>query len=262
MRIHWKLMATYALVIATVVLVIDLYVGARTRREQVDHIRENLTSQAHFAGSYTALCLGQGIHPDAIADSIGLLTGFRATLIDQNGKVVGDSEVERAALEGVENHADRPEVREALATGVGSAVRHSATVKVDLLYVALLLPDTSLPVRVVRLAMPLTEIQKIFAQLRNTLLVASLWGLLLSLALCYGAALFISRPIRAMTAVARAMAQGDFSVRAQVPAADELASLARALNELSSQLRSRIEQITEEKSLLEAVLASAPRGSW
>lgn len=36
-------MVTYALVIATVVLVIDLYAGTRTRREEVDRIRQDLT---------------------------------------------------------------------------------------------------------------------------------------------------------------------------------------------------------------------------
>ncbi|OGG54902.1 MAG: hypothetical protein A3F84_27245 [Candidatus Handelsmanbacteria bacterium RIFCSPLOWO2_12_FULL_64_10] len=259
-RIHWKLMVTYALVIAAVILVIDLYAGARTQREEVDRIRRDLTTQARLAAACVALRLGQGGSPDAVADSLGLLTGVRVTLIDRSGTVLGDSGVEGPALPGVENHAGRPEVREALASGVGSDVRRSATVGVDLLYVALLVPEASQAVRVVRLAAPLTDVQKILDQIRDTLLIASLWGLLLSLVLCYGASYVISRPIRTMTSVARDMARGDFSARAYAPSSDELDSLARALNEMSSQLKARIDQITEEKSLLEAVLASATEG--
>ncbi len=259
-RIHWKLMVTYALVIAAVILVIDLYAGARTQREEVDRIRRDLTTQARLAAACVALRLGQGGPPDAVADGLGLLTGVRVTLIDRSGAVIGDSEVEGPALAGVENHAGRPEVVQALADGVGSDVRRSATVGVDLLYVALLAPDSLQAVRVVRLAAPLTDVQKILDQIRNTLLIASLWGLLLSLVLCYGASYVISRPIRAMTSVARDMARGDFSARAYAPSSDELDSLARALNEMSSQLKARIDQITEEKSLLEAVLASATEG--
>jgi two-component system phosphate regulon sensor histidine kinase PhoR len=253
-------MGTYALVIAAVILVIDLYAGARTQREEVDRIRRDLTTRARLAAAHAVLRLGQGGPPDAVADSLGLLSGVRVTLIDRSGAVIGDSEVEGSALAGVENHAGRPEVREALAGGVGSAVRRSATVGVDLLYVALLAPDTLQAVRVVRLAAPLTDVQKVLDQIHNTLLIASLWGLLLSLVLCYGASYVISRPIRAMTSVARDMAGGDFSARAHAPSSDELDSLARALNEMSAQLKARIEQITEEKSLLEAVLASATEG--
>lgn len=182
------------------------------------------------------------------------------TLIDGAGAVLGDSEVEVPALPRLENHGDRPEVREALATGVGSAVRHSATTGVDLLYVAVTAPEGSFPVRVVRLAMSLMQIQQALDQTRDTLLVASLWGVLVSCILCYGASYVISRPIRTMTSVARSMARGDFSARAYAPSSDELDSLARALNEMSSQLKDRIDQITEEKSLLEAVLASATEG--
>ena len=259
-RIHWKLMVTYALVIATVIGVVDLYTGIRTRHEQVERIRGDLERQARLAAVFAEGRLGAGSHPDAVADSIGALLGVRATLIDRTGTVIGDSEVDRKALAGVENHAGRPEVVQALASGVGSAIRHSATIGVDMLYVALSVPDTALPIRVMRLAAPLTHIQVLFDQTRRTLLLASLWGLLVSLVLCYGASYVISRPIRTMTAVARAMAQGDFSARAFAPSSDELASLARALNEMAAQHKERMDQIIEEKSLLEAVLASATEG--
>src|SRR5207245_11432691 len=54
-------------------------------------------------------------------------TGARVTLIALDGLVLGDSEVPVAELPRVENHRDRPEVRAALAGGVGRDVRTSAS---------------------------------------------------------------------------------------------------------------------------------------
>ena len=60
-------------------------------------------------------------------------TGVRITVIAPDGRVLYESN--RSPV-GMENHAARPEILEAKAQGWGEAVRHSATLGVDLLYVA------------------------------------------------------------------------------------------------------------------------------
>ncbi len=60
-------------------------------------------------------------------------TGVRITVIAPDGRVLYESN--RSPV-GMENHAGRPEIRKAKAEGWGEAVRHSATLGVDLLYVA------------------------------------------------------------------------------------------------------------------------------
>ncbi|MCX5757562.1 MAG: PAS domain-containing sensor histidine kinase, partial [Candidatus Hydrogenedentes bacterium] len=51
----------------------------------------------------------------------GKRSGVRVTLVLPSGKVVGDSEEDPAQMD---NHADRPEIKTALAGGVGRATRH------------------------------------------------------------------------------------------------------------------------------------------
>ena len=67
----------------------------------------------------------------------GQETGHRITVIDRSGRVRADSDFPPGPLPAtIENHAARAEVRQALAGGSGSAVRHSTTVGRDLIYLA------------------------------------------------------------------------------------------------------------------------------
>jgi two-component system phosphate regulon sensor histidine kinase PhoR len=61
-------------------------------------------------------------------------TDLRLTVIAWDGKVLCDSEHDPSAME---NHANRPEVRDALAQGFGKSERHSATLNRDMLYSAI-----------------------------------------------------------------------------------------------------------------------------
>ena len=63
---------------------------------------------------------------------------FRVTWIDTDGTVLFDTQVDQSAME---NHADREEIREAFATGSGSAVRNSSTLTEQTYYEAQRLTD-------------------------------------------------------------------------------------------------------------------------
>lgn len=64
--------------------------------------------------------------------------GTRVTLISPKGKVLYDTEQDEYTFQ---NHRNRPEVRQALATGYGQNVRRSTTIGQDLYYVARRLDD-------------------------------------------------------------------------------------------------------------------------
>ena len=63
---------------------------------------------------------------------------FRVTWIDTDGTVLFDTQVDQTVME---NHADREEIREAFATGFGSAVRNSSTLTEQTYYEAQRLQD-------------------------------------------------------------------------------------------------------------------------
>ena len=67
-------------------------------------------------------------------------TGMRITLIDENGKVLVESELD-PQMHRIESHADREEVVQAREEGVGVSQRLSATVHKEMMYLALRNPD-------------------------------------------------------------------------------------------------------------------------
>ena len=262
MRLHWKLMVTYVLVVLVVLVCVQWYLDRNLRNFLVDHIADNLARDSRLASE-----TWQRMQPsldveafDAQADLMGNRLALRLTLIDADGVVVGDSQVPTAALPGLDNHADRPEVKAARAGGVGRSMRFSNTLKTDMLYVARLVPgDDRL---VLRLAMPLDEVESVQDHVRDAVWLASLLGLAVAIVLAYGASRFESRPVVEMTRSAREMATGEYGghIPGTALAARELHDLARALRDMYSQIQDRVLQLSTEKTRLETILDSVSEG--
>lgn len=187
---------------------------------------------------------------DLFADQFGEASGTRITVIATDGTVAGDSEIPLSELENVGDHADRPEVAEALAEGVGIATRHSETLDQVMLYVAARLDDGQ---GVVRAAMPLTSVSEAVMELRRTLLWAGIVALavtLLASALVSHAA---SRVLRAVVDHTRAVTQGDTG-RMDVSSRDELGMLAGSINQLADDLQAAVSGLASERDRLQAIL--------
>ena len=78
----------------------------------------------------------------------------RATLLDATGRVLQDSAVSPDRIATVENHLDRPEIRQARAAGAGFDRRRSATVVERFVYVARRIGPSTAPTGYLRLAVP------------------------------------------------------------------------------------------------------------
>jgi two-component system phosphate regulon sensor histidine kinase PhoR len=176
-----------------------------------------------------------------------------------DGKVVGDSELDDEGLRRIENHAGRPEIREAIEKGFGTSKRFSYTIKKYLLYAAVPFGGER-PLGTLRFAIPLTQVDLLEGRVQKIVLFALAIVFLLSLGFTYFIAALISRPLREMADVAQAMAKGDFSRKPSVTSSDELGELARAITFMSDEIKAMIERIRREGEKLDAVLSSMSEG--
>src|SRR4029078_4756326 len=86
---------------------------------------------------------------DGEADTLGHILGARVTFIAADGRGVRDSHLTPEQIRTVENHGERPEIVEARRQGFGAAQRHSATIRSDMMYVAIPVRDPRLPARAI-----------------------------------------------------------------------------------------------------------------
>ncbi len=198
---------------------------------------------------------------DAEADDLGRLGSARITFIAPDGTVVGDSEVAADALASVSNHGDRPEVRAALTDGLGVATRYSSTIDTDMLYVAVPIPGPPLPdLRIVRLALPLTEVQEQLAVVRRAAVAGLLAGLAVALALTWITSALLARRMGAIAAAARRYASGDLTRPARDNSPDEIGTVARVLDETVQEVGRRAEELASGRARMEAILGGMIEG--
>jgi two-component system phosphate regulon sensor histidine kinase PhoR len=189
-------------------------------------------------------------------------TGNRITLIDPSGRVVADSDFRPGPLPALENHADRPEVRVALAGGIGRDVRESETVGRALMYVAI----EGGP-GVVRIAEDMSRATAIVRQVQGALGGSALLALLVGLIAATIAARAVARPLVELSTAARAIASGS-PPRFPRSGIAEIDALVRALREMHDQLGARFDELRREKSesgalvesMVEGVIAADARG--
>jgi two-component system phosphate regulon sensor histidine kinase PhoR len=184
-----------------------------------------------------------------IAKRLVARTDLRVTIVAASGTVLADSHNDPAKME---NHANRPEIKAALAGRVGTARRVSKTEGIEQLYVAV--PASIGSQRVaLRVSQPLNEIRAIGARSRQVGLMLMVAALAIALFVANKATAAAARPIDALSATAKRMAAGDLDAEVpEVPA--DLGDLAGALVVLRTQMRSRIEALDTERRTLRTTL--------
>jgi two-component system phosphate regulon sensor histidine kinase PhoR len=263
-----KLFAAAIAAAAIALVVAGALFATTTVRRTDERIEQTLVAEAKLAADL--LSRGSLLPPagdstreliaqfDPEADRIGGLLDARVTFIARDGRVFGDSAEAAGAVATMENHGARPEVVQARAQGLGMARRHSDTINVDMLYVAV--PVTHPSIAFVRVALPLSSIRQ---QLESTLFATTAaLGIALLSAIAIGW-LFSSRigqRVRAIAAVATRYRAGDLSPARLDFGGDELGSVARALDNSVQVVGRQLAEQARDRSRMEAILAGMIEG--
>ncbi|HKV60953.1 MAG TPA: ATP-binding protein [Candidatus Acidoferrum sp.] len=263
LNLFWKLgFAFFALLIA-VLLPVDFYAERALRRDYERAGFEQLAAVARIA-------LADPPQPSSLsqsqtADSSGLrgwvakiaASQVRVTVIAADGQVLADSQSDTSTME---NHAGRPEIRDAFAKGDGQSIRHSVTLDNNLLYYAVRFSVPSGPPVVLRFALPLQTVDQELWAFRRRLWLASLVMLFVT----GMASLLISQSfsgrVERLEKFSLRVAEGDFRPIEADRTGDGLEALAVSLNATASRMDRTIRTLTEERNLSSAILGSMVEG--
>jgi two-component system phosphate regulon sensor histidine kinase PhoR len=241
-RIFVKLICGVLALLALTLVVVDLLATEVAKQSYI----LNLTQQLEGKGRMLAVWLGDPQHAAALDPAaMASAAGGRVTVVRPDGSVVLDSEADPASME---NHRTRPEIREALAGRAGSGVRHSATIGIDFLYVAVPGPGYA-----VRIAVPLARIHAHVNRLRWNILASTCLAFLPAIAIAALLARWISARFGAIVAHAGELARGNFHARLKATGSDEFGLLSRTLNETAGNLEQAAAQLEREHAELDRV---------
>ncbi|HEX9255919.1 MAG TPA: HAMP domain-containing protein, partial [Candidatus Angelobacter sp.] len=249
-RIFLKALGAFVAVIAAATLTLDISIRHTWENAVRNDIERVLVQNAQGFALRV-----QNDHEHSLqqmANEEARITETRVTIIARNGVVLADTEADPNTME---NHAGRPEVVAALAGKIGSSSRVSHTVGIEFLYLAVPSGD-----KIVRLAYPLSSLQRNLASIRADLLRATALALLLALLLAMVIAEVISRRLRCIVRFAEQVAAGDLAARIAETGGDEIAQVAMALDRTARRLEENFAAVRESRSELEALLNSMMDG--
>jgi len=258
-----KLTLTLVGFVAVTSLAAGAYLTRALERFAEESLETRLSSVAAVVHEEARPLLRSGVSTatrQELAFRLARATGARVTLIAPDGRVLAESERGAADLTGLENHAGRPEVRAALAGGVGRDLRRSATIETPLLYVAVPIREDGHVLGVLRLALPLSAVTASYQTLHQVMLAGGAVALLVALGIGIFVAGRVTQPVVEMQSIARQMSEGSFLVRAPTRSTDEIGMLGRSLNVMAGRLREKIQDLEREQAKITAMLDAMVEG--
>ena len=194
---------------------------------------------------------------DSIIKMSGRDVNTRITVIDTFGVVVADSKADPKTME---NHADRPELIEAKAKGIGHAERYSHTIHDDMLYTVVPIKNGDTILGYSRASLYLKDINTWIGGLRSQILQISLLIVVLGLALAYIFSRSITKPIKRLVMASRRVADGDFSAKVYVSNHDEIRELADSFNTMTDKIKDLFDQASMQQEELNSIITSMKDG--
>ncbi len=255
----WKLYPSFVVIIVLSIVTVGIYVSTALKNFYLHKTAESLEVSTRLIEREVATKIGResGASLDHLCKTLGKAAAIRITLVLPSGEVVGDSDEDPKLME---NHAGRPEVKEALSGQTGISTRYSVTLEKEMMYVAMPVKREGVIVGAIRVSIPVVAIDTALRAIYGKIALFVIFMIIVTAALSFYIARRISQPLGELKRGAQRFAEGDFTHRLFVPGFQELSDLAEALNKMVQQLGEKIRLITEQRNELETILSAMREG--
>ncbi|MDL2316525.1 PAS domain-containing protein [Desulfovibrio sp. OttesenSCG-928-A18] len=180
----------------------------------------------------------------------------RMTLLDASGTVLRDTDIDEPRLPELDNHADRPEIEQARATGQGISFRYSNSLGADLVYAAATLQKGG----IVRIALPVAEVRRSLETEFSFLGMVVAGVALFCLALTALIARHVHNAANSMAEVVASIPKDKSFRRLREVPGKEFLPLAYAVNAMADSIEDYVEKTRDQHGQLESILESIHEG--
>jgi len=249
---------TFAVLLAVAFLaigVIALSSVLAMRRLYVDATLEALgqtaAALANDAALSAAIAKVDGKSVDAASDRMAAGTRIRVSAIAPDGRVLGDSASDTNTMD---NHALRPEISAALQGGLGTSMRTSATLGIEMAYAAAPIRTDGRVTGVLRVAMGAPDILQAVSPF---IMMAAAVAVAMVAAIGAAGARFgnmVNEPVNALIEAAIHWSAGRLDRRIRRFDDPEYSVLAETMNTMASDLSAKIQAASRHQSELGAIL--------
>ncbi len=256
-----RLFLAFAGVIVVFALALDALVAGSVDHERSAQAQAQLVREVDLLSERAALQplnLSDHLSWEAFASLLSKRAGARVTFFARDGHLLGDSALRLSRLASTAA-PERPEVKEALASGHGVLERASSTDGAPTIFAAAPFLSGGTVAGVVRVGRPVEE-------LATAADVQGLFALttLLALLAAFGLATFLTRHLSPslvpLSDAVRKMALGDFTTRVRGFGSDALEGHGHDLDQLRRAVSESLKTMQEERDLLGRVLDGMAEG--
>ncbi|MBB6216992.1 two-component system phosphate regulon sensor histidine kinase PhoR [Anaerosolibacter carboniphilus] len=255
-----KIFITYTILLLVGIIISGVLTLGFMKGSYIETIERTLVSNGNLVNQFVEDRIKEDsfyqIEFPELANRYAKQVNARVTFINNNGIVIGDSEIRPEQLPNIESHLYRPEVQEALNGKIGKSNRYSTTTESNYLYVAIPIIIEERIYGVTRLAFPLVEIDRLNMRLLQNTLIAAFCGAIVATILGYRYVNSVTKPIKEITQTAQKIANGDFKNRVYVKSSDEIGILADTFNIMAAKLNETISELWDKNTKLQSTLSS------
>ncbi len=256
-----RILTSYVLIFIVLISLIYFISFRLVKEQHLARLEKSLIEQAHSTFHLIEYDL-VGDNYSALRERVKQISETiqaRITIIDINGKVVLESDANPHEMD---NHKERYELQKALKGDVGSAIRYSATVHQEMLYVAVPIIKDNRINYVSRLSIPITEITLLLNDFRQGILQASIILFLFALAVAFLYTRQLTKPLQNLKEACFDISQGNLKRKVEIKSNDELEDLSKSFNLMSEKLSTTVSELKNKSFTLETIINSINEILW
>jgi len=240
--------------------VVGAYLVQSLEKYHVENLVQNLDNQAQLISGFTE----RYFYPIPRRQEIeNLIQGFAnpdisdIVILDESGRVIFSTDEDRYSSG---TKLLTPEITQATFGSNFNDIRQDVQSNERYMYLAHPVKSEDKVIGIIYLIASMEKIYDTLGNIKTIVLMATVMALIVTGFLSFALSKTITGPIQEVTKKAALMAQGDFDQKISVKSDDEIGKLTEMFNFLTTRLKETLEQISDEKGKMEAILTNMADG--